>query len=259
MARKEITTDPRIGNTRVGLMVSRLQGITEEGHIRLMSHMVVSNSVNIMGAGSSQKSGILGNPFTFDQKRRALQGLWGGAFRMISLQDIGATDRNTDWVDYVLDRIRTNQLPEPTDYYAGSIHDARWYEERFASLSGEPTYIRGGFKIWENPETGKRIHILDRTANGNVSASEVRSLIEQRDPTWRDLVPEKLWNFYEWEYPGDLRAAVRMKADAPLPGEGAYPPGTKLIVGDDPRVYVLRDDGKWRVRTDAELNKSLGD
>lgn len=259
MARKELTIDPRIGNDRVGLMVSRGQVITEEGHGLLMSYMVMSNSTNIMGYGSAQKSGILGNPLTFEQKKRALQGLWGSAFKLISLQDIGATDRNTDWADYVLDRIRANQLPEPTDYYAGSLHDARWYEERFASLRGDPTYVRGRFKIWEDPGSGKRIHILDRTQGNGISSSEVRSLIEMRVPAWRNHVPAKLWDFYEWEYPGDLRAAIQVKRGEPLPSSDEYPVGTKMLVEGEVGVYIMRDDGKWRVRTESENTKSMGD
>lgn len=259
MARKELSVDPRIGNDRVGLMISRGQVMTEQGHGALMAAMAMANSANIVAYGSSQKWGVIGNPLNFDQKRRALQGLWGNTFKLISLEDIGATDKNTDWADYALDRIRRNQLPEPTDYYSGSLHDARWYEERFSSLKGEPTYVRGRFKIWEDPKTNKRIHILDRHTEGGVSSSEVRSLIERRDNRWKDFVPAKLWDFYEWEYPGHLRAALQIAAGDPLPSADVYPVGTKLIVEGDDEVYVLRADGKWRVRTDAENSKSMGD
>lgn len=261
MARKELITDPRIGNDNVGLMVSRGQGI-HLGHVALHMQMLADNSRNIMGFGSSEKSGMFGNPFTPDQKRRALQGLWGGAFRIIELQDIGASDRLTDWADYVLDRIERNQLPAPTDLYAGSKVEARWYEQHFASLKGAPSYRRGAFEVWENPETGRRIHILDRDATPDLSASQVRTLIEQRDPAWKSLVPAKLWDFYEWEYPAHLRTAVVMNFDdydgQIWPYDGQYPVGTKLI---DPSgvTLILRDDGKWRPRTDAESGKSMGD
>lgn len=258
MARKDIQIDPRIGNPRVGLMITRGQ-IVHLGHTALMAQMAVDNNRNIIGFGSSQKSGEPGNPLTSDQKRRAQIGLWGDAFKMIFLQDIGATDRNTDWADYVLDRIRANQLPEPTDFYAGSLHEARWYEERFAPLRGAPSYVRGKFKVWENPEIGKRIHILDRQAESGISSSEIRALIEQRDHTWHAFVPAKLWDFYEWEYPGHLRAAVTIDAMDPLPSADRYPVGTKLIRAGDPDVLILRDDGRWRVRTDAESGKSMGD
>lgn len=258
MARKELVTDPRIANDRVGLMVTRGQGI-HLGHTALHAQMLVDNSRNIMAFGSSEKSGVFGNPFTPEQKRRAIQGLWGTAFKMIELQDIGASDRATDWGDYVFDRIARNQLPEPTDIYAGSKTEARWYEHHFASLKGHPSFRRGAFEVWENPVTGKRIHILDRALTPDLSASQVRTLIEQRDPSWRELVPAKLWNFYEWEYPPHLRAAVEI--DEPVwdePTEGLYPVGTKLA-GPYGEILILRDDGRWRPRTAAEAGKSMGD
>lgn len=263
MARKEKIADPRTQNDRVGLMVTRGQVMTEEGHGALQARMFFDNSRNIIAFGSSQRSREPGNPLTADQKRRALYALWGDAFKMIFLQDIGATDRNSDWADYVLDRIRTNQLPDPTDLYAGSVHDARWYEGMFAPLTGEPSYKRGGFDVWENRETGKRVHILNRHTNRlAVSASAVRDLIERRDPSWRDFVPARLWEFYEWEYPPELRVAVEWPfgVDA-LPGADEYPLGTKLLARGRPEVLVLRDDGRWRPRTPAEIAnaKSLGD
>lgn len=258
MARKELVIDPRIGNDCVGLMVTRGQGI-HLGHVALQTQMLVDNSRNIVAFGSSQKSGEFGNPFTTDQKRRALQGLWNGAFKMIELQDIGASDRVTDWADYVFDRIARNQMPEPTDLYAGSKTEARWYQQHFAELSGPPSYTRGAFEVWENETSGKRIHILDRDKHVQISASQVRTLIEQRDPAWRDSVPAKLWDFYEWEYPPELRAAINLSDfDDRGADQDAYPVGTKAITGDG-QIVILRDDGKWRPRTAAENTKSMGD
>ncbi|MCE6957906.1 hypothetical protein LAZ40_02385 [Cereibacter sphaeroides] len=258
MTRKPTPVDPRIGNNRVGLMITRGQ-VEHLGHAALKAQMMLDNGRNIIGFGSSQKSGVFDNPLTSDQKRRAQLGAWGDTFKMVFLQDIGATDRATDWGDYVFDRIRTNQLPEPTDFYAGSKHEARWYEHHFARLDGEPSYRRGAFEVWENPSTRKRIHILDRTLHVAISASEVRTLIERRDPAWRNYVPAKLWDFYEWEYPPELRAAVEIDPEEWMfPIERAYPVGTKLIDVDG-TILILRDDGKWRPRTAAESGKSLGD
>jgi nicotinamide mononucleotide adenylyltransferase len=263
MARKTLEIDPRISNDRVGLMVTRGQ-VEHLGHAALKAQMLMDNSRNIIAFGSSQKSGEFDNPLTADQKRRAQLGVWGEAFKMVFLQDIGATDRSTDWTDYVHDRIETNQLPEPTDFYAGSLHEARWYEESFTLLKGAPDYVRGGFQVWENADTGKRIHILDRETNVQISASQVRTLIEQRKAAWRDFVPAKLWDFYDWEYPPHLRVAVELPHDiAAFPKD--IPVGTKgiwaydALKGND-RVFVFRDDGEWRPRTDAELTaKSMGD
>ena len=265
MARREI--DPLIGNDRVGLMITRGQ-VEHLGHVALKAQMMLDNGRNIIGFGSSQKSGVLGNPLTPDQKRRAQLGAWGDAFRIVFLQDIGATDISTDWADYVFDRIRTNQLPEPTDLYAGSVHEARWYERHFAPLDRAPDRVRGLFEVWESPKTGKRIHILDRKRHADISSSEVRALIERRDPRWKDMVPAKLWAFYEREYPPELREAIPLPDDMDAwPGLDRYPPGTKGVraaqldgrLAGPPRIEILRDDGAWRPRTAADDRKSLGD
>ncbi len=264
MVRKKIEIDPRIGNDRVGLMITRGQ-VEHLGHAALKAQMLVDNGINIIGFGSSQKSGIYDNPLNSDQKRRAQQGAWGDAFKMVFLQDIGATDRSTDWADYVFDRINSNQLAEPTDLYAGSKNEARWYEQHFASLHGPADYKRGMFEVWENKDNGKRIHILDRKVHVPISSSEVRSLMERRDDHWKNFVPQKLWDFYDWEYPPALRAALEGQ-DPKYIDASKFPVGTKLVNhkilpggATTEEILILRDDGKWRPRTDADDAKSLGD
>ena len=256
MARKELTLDPLIGNARVGFVVARLQGLHRR-HADLLNRMRSDNGRNIIGLGSVQKSGQPGNPFTPDQRRQSVAALWGDRFKILMLQDIGATDNNSDWADYVFDRMRVANMPLPTDFYSGSRHDARWYEDHFVPIRGEPDYVSDGFMTWERG--GKRVHILDRTAGEAISSSEVRTLIERRDPEWRRHVPAILHAFYEWHYPGELRAAVRIGREDDFPASDAYPVGTKLVREGSDLIHVLRDDGKWRVRSDAENGKSLGD
>lgn len=267
---RKLQIDPRIGNVRVGLMITRGQ-VEHLGHAALKAQMMLDNSRNIIGFGSSQKSGMFGNPLNQEQKRAAQIGAWGDAFKMVFLQDIGATDSSTEWADYVFDRINSNQLPEPTDYYAGSIHEARWYESHFTSLNRRRSYKRGAFEVWENENGTKRIHILDKTVI-DISSSEVRTMIERRDPAWKDYVPAKLWEFYEWEYPPSLRDAISLPWNQlDWPGLEQCPVGTKGILESDLKaaegqpgrhefeVQILRADGQWRPRTDADDAKSLGD
>lgn len=260
MARKPTPgIDPRIGNDRVGLMISRQQ-VEHLGHSAIKAQMMLDNATNILGSGSSEKAAVPGNPLSPDQKLRAQKGLWGDSFKMVFLQDIGATDRTTDWADYVFDRIRSHQMPEPTDFYAGSTHEARWYESHFAVAKGDPTGVRGNFVFWENPITGKRLHILDRSKHLPISSSEVRDLIERRDDTWKSFVPARLWDFYEWEYPPHLRVAITWDGED-FPPSDRHPVGTTCIrTAHSDLVWSLRDDGKWRVRDPKEAGlKSLGD
>ena len=265
MVTKALKTDPRIRNDRVGLMLSRQQ-IKTIAHTDLEQQMMMDNSTNIYCLGSCDKFGVEGNPFTQEQKKIAHQGIWGDIFKICMLRDIGSTDLTSDWADYVFDHIKARGLPEPTDLYSGSKHDARWYEDHFVSLEGEPNYTRGRFKVWENPSTGKRIHILDREQDG-ISASAARTLIEQRNPGWKSMVPAKLWDFYEWEYPPHLRVAIQIDDTATtgdpnvdFPTADQVPVGTKCVYAKDPKtVYILRDDKKWRPRQESESRKSMGD
>lgn len=253
------TTHP--DDDRVGLMITR--GFEHLGHSAVKTRMLADNARNIIAFGSCNKSGVLGNPFTADQKRRAQLTVWGRVFKMVFLQDIGAVDRPTDWVDYVMDRIHTNKLPEPTDLYAGSLHEARWYSDFFAPLNCEPSYRIDGWAIYENDDKTRRIHILDREVNIKLSASQVRFLIEQRDPAWHNMVPAQMIDFYEREYPPHLRVGINLPNDrSEWPTD--LPVGTKGVTQwdqvDADQVYIFRDDGKWRVRTEAEETaKSLGD
>lgn len=86
----------------------------------------------------------------------------------------------------------------------------------------------------------------------------MRALIEARAPAWREYVSARLWDFYEREYPPELRV--------PLPGarppmHGVVPLGTRFVCDEDPdTVLVLRADGKWRPEAlELEMAKSLGD
>lgn len=117
---------------RVRLFVTRGQ-IEHFGHVALKTQMLVDNKVNIIAFGSCRRSGIHGNPLTAEQKRKAQRLVWGDAFEMVFLDDIGAGASTDEWCDFVLAVIRSEGLPAPTDLYSYSRHDARWYT-RFGRL-----------------------------------------------------------------------------------------------------------------------------
>lgn len=196
-----------------------------------------------------------------------------GAVDTVCLDDIGVTDQPSEWCDYVFAEIEAAGLPEPTDFYSGSWSDARWYGGHFANLDSGSLSSDGLFEVLTDPTTGKRIHIFDRAANTGVSSSDVRALIENRDPAWQDLVAPVLHDFYEQHYPPHLRAPIFLPADrAAWPKLGDVGKGTRGTL--DPHLaqgaqdwrgpeglqgtFVLRADGKWRPYR-AETGKSLGD
>jgi hypothetical protein len=241
MARRNLRIDPLMVSGRIGLAV--MENAFQRGHIRLLMEMKADCDESIVAFGSSQLHGIDGHPFTFEQKKAMVEGVFGGgAFRFTALQDIDASVGSDDWATYVLDRVAAMEMPAPTDYYCGSEIDARPYTSRFAKLTDTKT-TNGPITTFESPLGDKRLQILDRSLAPELRGRDVRYLIEQRDPQWQRYVPAKLWAYIEATYPPHLRVALRGDG---FPGTA--PVGTRFIDANDPDkiVYMLRDDGKWR-------------
>lgn len=265
MGRKDMTTHPDIGSGRVGLIVAEMQGV-HHGHRGLVSTMLGECDVSIVAFGSCEKHGILGHPFTFEQRKAMLEGVFGPQLKFVQLQDIDASIDNEAWMRYVLDRITKSGLPAPTDYFSGSAIDAKWYEDHFASVSGPgqrtglvTTYAR---KIDDQPE--RRLHIIDRSQLGLPSGRDIRFLIERRDNEWKRFVPARLWRYIERNYPPNLRQAL-LCTMASLPAADSYPVGTRALAsptivldgGKTRSLLELKDDGEWRPVKDGPDEKTL--
>jgi hypothetical protein len=253
MARAKITlrhADARTGRT--GLIVADFQTL-HWGHVRLLTQMLGSVDLGIVAIGSTQLHGVGGHPFSFDQKKEMVQALFGDAFRFLPLQDIDASLETSDWLNYVRARIKSAELPEPTDYFTGSAIDARYYTAHFASLD-DPATPSGAGITYRHPTTGRQLHILDRQVHGMKSGREIRFLIENRDSDWQQSVPPLLWPYIEQHYPPHLRTAIRVEATPP----DNVPVGTRCILNATGEVLALRDDGKWRPLT-AKADEKISD
>ena len=241
--KKDYEDAPLIGSGRVGLAVMRVQP-PHRGHMSLINQMRSDCDVAIVAIGTTQLSRVMRNPFTFEQRVSMLRGVFGNTIKPIPLVDIDSSLNTDDWVDYVLDKIKKLNLPEPTDYYTGSSSDAKWYVNRFAKLSDPMTQI-GMARVYSSPETGKRLHVQDRYVSELPPAEEIRSLIERRDDDWKTYVPARLIDYIEWNYPPELRVA--MTGDAlPIPQD--TPVGTRfcLVENSGQRLFSLEEDGEWR-------------
>jgi len=225
---------------RTGLIVADFQTL-HWGHVRLLTQMLGSVDLGIVAIGSTQLHGVGGHPFSFDQKKEMVQALFGDAFRFLPLQDIDASLETGDWLAYVLGRIRSAGLPEPTDFFTGSEIDARYYAAHFASLN-DPILPSGVSVTYRNAATDRQLHILDRRASPIKSGREIRFLIENRDSHWQQYVPPLLWHYIEQHYPPHLRTAIRVETTPP----DNVPVGTRCILNATGEVLALRDDGKWR-------------
>lgn len=226
---------PQPTTRRTGLVVADFQTL-HWGHVNLLSQMAASCDDAIVAIGSVQVFNVGGHPFSYEQKVEMVQTIFPNRFQFLGLHDIDASLETSDWLDYVLSRIDARKLPDPTDYFTGSDIDARYYTNHFAALS-DPAHLEGRVRVHQNAAFDRRLHIVDRS--NMPSGRDIRALIQQRDPQWRQYVPAKLWTFIEQNYPPQLRIAINGRADP-----AQYPVGTRCI--ENGGVLVLHDDRKWR-------------
>jgi hypothetical protein len=231
---------------RVGLAVMDTQTL-HVGHVRLLLQMLSTTPVNIIGVGSTKKFNTEGHPFTFEQRVKMIELIFGvGAFKFVPLDDIDASIDNDAWCSYVLKKISNVGLPAPTDYFSGSRIDAKWYEIHFAMLVENSAQETAVSHVFEHVASKHRIHIMDRDKSGFPSGRDIRFLIEKRDDEWKKYVPERLHSFIEWNYPPHLRQAVRAPFE---PDADAWPVGTRYLKSssiDRKDTLELKDDGLWR-------------
>lgn len=241
-SKRDYEEAPHIGSGRIGLVVARMQP-PHRGHMNLINLARSDCDTAIVAFGSTQHSRVVRHPFTFEQRVEMIKAVFGNTIKPLPLVDIDSNVNTDDWVDYVLDKIRKLNLPEPTDFYTGSVQDAKWYTSRFAQLT-DPM-IEVGFTRTYTAASGKRLHIMDRALFNLPPAEEIRSLIERRDPEWQNYVPARLTEYVEWNYPPDLRTALALPK---LPEADALPVSTRVAIkeGEITKFYRLHDDGKWR-------------
>lgn len=226
---------------RVALLVMRGQPISL-GHTRLMLRAAEQCSQVALCLGSTQLSGVVRHPFTAEQRMNMIWAVMGAELmqrvRILPLQDINSLDDNDDWARYVLGKIAKQRMPPPTDYYTGSMADAKWYFSSFAGPNDEVT--EDGDQITFR-RGDKRLHIVDRAVSGLPQAEEVRSLIERRDPDWKQFVPDAIHAMIEEDYPAHLRVALRGTSFPMDP-----PEGLALIREDmDPPTRFEFRRGRW--------------
>lgn len=196
----EVTNIVREPN--VGLAVIRGQCL-HKGHEALTNQMGSEMDVVIIGMGSIQEFGTINNPWAPKSRRIMWEMLHGKSgkgskYKLVELRDIGACSKIA-WSSHVFGKIEGMNLPKPTHYYAGSNHDASWFESINEEF-GEDTL---------------QIVILDRLKDSIcMSGTEIRKSILNDSDDWKEYVPHVLVDYIEETFPKELKLYEDLDVDA---------------------------------------------
>jgi len=177
----------------VGLVVIRGQCV-HNGHVSLTHKMGAEMDIVIIAMGSTQEFGTINNPWSPKPRRTMWEMIHGKSgkgskYKIVELRDIGAVSKIA-WSSHVFGKIDGMNLPKPTHYYAGSKHDASWFEAMNEEF-GEGTL---------------EIVILDRLKDSIcMSGTEIRKSILDGADDWKEYVPHVLVDYIEETFPKELR------------------------------------------------------
>jgi len=172
---------------KIGLSVMRAQPF-HNGHLALITKMLSSMDLVLIGLGSSQESGTIQNPFTYLQRAEMIRRIFGDSdkVKIFPISDLGG-DSAIAWVDHVM-KSATKHYPKPTHYFAGTRFDSCWYE------------------VYSRDSGDLEIVILDRLKDP-VRATEIRKMMLIQDAlpeygeAWKEFVPEIIQNYVEESFP----------------------------------------------------------
>ena len=171
---------------KTGIVVGRFQTF-HKGHEFIIDKAVeLCENVGIL-IGSSQESGTLKNPFTYETRERILKTIYGNSVEVRPLPDIGVGN-NSKWGEYVLESYNREFKAFP-DLLVSGKEDRRidWFDGAVGITVAE-LYV---------PKT------ID------ISATKMREFfINGTVEEWKSYTNEKLWEDYE-----KLRAEVLAAKD----------------------------------------------
>lgn len=194
-------------NGRVALAVMRTQPL-HLGHKNIADIMLKNFDTVIIGSGSSNQKISIDNPYPINIRLKMWKTLFGDKIKLVPLADLGSTENTNDWCDYVLSKIKNLGLPDPTDYFTGSVADAVWYKGRFFNdkldIDSNPD---DNFKI---NDIERKLHIIDREKNDIPSATELRQFLVTNHDEWKKWVPEEIHNLVDTEFPKNFRIGKKI-------------------------------------------------
>ena len=205
-----------MSNKRVGLIVGRFQPL-HEGHCRIINTMIQSCETAIVCLGSAQKSRELDNPWTVEERMTMLRNVYGAysnkgeylgcRIKIVPLVDLGASSaRPEEWTDYVFEKLDKLDLPNPTDYFTGSVADGFWYKHCFRGDKSGVFNRTPEMERFKTPEGKIRnLHIIDRNVNPVPPATDIRMYLSLRTDDWKQWVPAVNHNLVEDTFPEEFK------------------------------------------------------
>ena len=160
---------------KLGIIVGRFQTF-HTGHLYMVDKAcAVCDRVGVF-VGSSQESGTLKNPFTYEQRRDMLKKVFGDSVIIYPLPDIGVGN-NSRWGDYVLENVRRRFGNAPDLLVSGK-------EERRVD--------------WFDSAAGVTVAELYVPKTIDISATRMREFFIKDDRAeWQRYTPQALWSEYD--------------------------------------------------------------
>lgn len=160
---------------KLGIIVGRFQTFHTGHQYMVDKACAVCDRVGIL-VGSSQESGTLKNPFTYEARKAMLQKVFGDRVRIEPLPDIGVGN-NGKWGDYVLQNARRYFGKAPDLLVSGK-------EERRVD--------------WFDSAMGVSVAELYVPKTIDMSATRMREFFIKNDfERWKQYTPSALWGEYE--------------------------------------------------------------
>ena len=168
----------------LGIIVGRFQ-VLHLGHIDMIDQaLTLCNEVGIL-IGSSQESGTLKNPLTYEKRCEVIHSIYGDSVKTFPLPDIGVGNVSA-WGDYVLENVKI---------FFGRLPDVL--------VSGEEDRRTS----WLNDDSGIDEVFVPKTID--ISATQmIQYLIEDDRASWKKYIDPRFYPMYE-----ELRQIVIMSKD----------------------------------------------
>lgn len=160
---------------KLGIVVGRFQSF-HTGHENMINTAVMMCDKVLLLVGSSQESGTMKNPFTYEERKRILHKIFGDQIHIYPLPDIGAGNNNK-WGRYVFNNVKKYLNQSPDLLVSGKEQRRLDWFDNVDDLSIAELYIP------------KKI---------DITATRMREhLLNDEFEKWKTYTNKKIWDEYD--------------------------------------------------------------